>query len=33
MEVVYDKMNDAMVQKLTASALYPRELANISSIK
>lgn len=26
-------MNDLMVQKLSAAPLYPRELANISSIK
>jgi len=33
MEIVYDKMNDSMIQKLTVAPLYPRELANISSIK
>lgn len=33
MSIVYDKMNDCMIQKLTVSPLYPRELANISSIK
>ena len=31
--VIYDKMNSSMVQKLSAAPLYPRELANISSIK
>ena len=33
MGVVFEKMNDAMVQKLVAAPLYPRELANISSLK
>lgn len=33
MPVVFEKMHDAMVQKLTAAPLYPRELANISGLK
>jgi hypothetical protein len=33
MEVVYDKMNEEMIQKLSAASIYPRQLANISSIK
>lgn len=32
MEILYDKMNDAMIQKLSAASLYPRHLANISFI-
>lgn len=31
--VIYDKMDQCMHQKLVATSLYPRQLANISSIK
>ena len=30
---MFEKINDSMVQKLNAAPLYPRELANISSLK
>lgn len=33
MMIIYDKMNTSMIQKLSAAPLYPRELANISSMK
>lgn len=31
--IVFEKINDSMIQKLNAAPLYPRELANISSLK
>ena len=30
---MFEKINDSMIQKLNAAPLYPRELANISSLK
>jgi hypothetical protein len=31
--VIYEKMDQCMTQKLLATSLYPRQLANISSVK
>jgi hypothetical protein len=31
--VIYEKVDQCMTQKLIATSLYPRQLANISSVK
>lgn len=31
--VIYEKIDQCMTQKLLATSLYPRQLANISSVK
>ena len=31
--VIYEKIDQCMAQKLIATSLYPRQLANISSVK
>lgn len=33
LSVIYDKIDGCMSQKLLATSLYPRQLANISSVK
>ena len=32
-DIIYDKINSCLVNKLLAAPLYPRELANISGLK
>ena len=32
-KIIYKKIDEALVQKLIVSPIYPKELANISTIK
>jgi hypothetical protein len=33
LEIIYKKFNSALINKLLAAPIYPKELANISGIK
>lgn len=32
-DIIYEKINSCLIEKLVAAPLYPRELANISGLK